>query len=65
MESRILPFPLARKTPLRHRGRLRLLAAVVLVCFSASVLWTAVVTMGASCPATGGMGARPAGTGSR
>jgi hypothetical protein len=52
--TQILSFPMRRPLPLRRSPALRLLAALVLILFSAAVLWTTIVTAGSFCLTTGG-----------
>ena len=52
--SQILTFPLRRSLTIRRSPALRLLAALVLVLFSAAVLWTTIISAGNVCLATGG-----------
>ena len=52
--TQILNFPLRRPLAIRRSPALRLLAALVLILFSAAVLWTTIISAGSFCLATGG-----------
>jgi len=52
--TQILNFPLRRPLAIRRSPALRLLAALVLILFSAAVLWTTITSAGSFCLTTGG-----------
>jgi len=56
--TQILPFPLSAPLVLRRNPRLRLMAALVLVLFSAAVIWTTIVSAGGYCLTTDTYGSR-------
>ncbi len=43
--SRVVPFPVRRSFPLRGTPALRVVAIVILLCFTVAVVWTAVVSL--------------------
>lgn len=52
--TQILDFRLRRPLTIRRSPAVRLLAALVLILFSAAVLWTTIISAGSFCLATGG-----------
>jgi hypothetical protein len=52
--TQILSFPLRRPLTIRRSPALRLLAALVLILFSAAVVWSTIISAGSFCFTTGG-----------
>ena len=52
--TQVLSFPLRRPSGIRRTPAVRLLAALILIVFSAAVLWTTIISGGGFCLTTGG-----------
>jgi len=52
--TQVLSFPLQRPSGIRRTPAVRILAALILILFSAAVLWTTIISAGGYCLTTGG-----------